>query len=97
MSCFNLLFAGPLVHAWIAPRLFKCISPPWKRIWETCGIVVIHSGLYAFIHRCMHRICAFRGMHVPHHKFDAVTSSVANAVTVDEFIVAYIVPFIVGA
>ena len=97
MSCFNLLLVGPFIHAWLTPHLSVCRSH-WQRIWKAGGVVLIHSGLYAFIHRCMHRIRALRYIHAPHHRFDEdVTSSVANAVSADEFLLAYMLPFAVGA
>lgn len=98
LSFFNLLFVGPVIHAWLAPHLSKRISSFWRVVWKTSGIVLIHSGLYAVIHRCMHRVRAFRYIHAPHHRFSHdVTSSVANAVSIEEFLVAYMFPFVFGA
>lgn len=97
MSLFNLLFIGPLLHGWVVDGLRRR-DGPLRTIFKAGAMVVVHSGIYAFVHRCMHRVAAMRHMHSPHHEFvDDVSPVVANAVTPDEFLLAYMMPFVVGA
>lgn len=99
MSLFNLLFVGPMLHAWLAKGICggRRFHNPLRTLFNAGAMVVIHSGMYAVIHRCMHRIKALRHIHGPHHMFvDDATPTVANAVSPDEFIIAYMMPFIVG-
>ena len=95
LSLINLLVIGPLVHQyalrWTKPR--RCI----RKIFDIFAIITIHSGLYTFAHRCMHRVACLRGIHRDHHKFtDMVIPSAANAVSLQEFLLAYMLPFCVS-
>ena len=57
----------------------------------------IHSAVYSFVHRLMHKVTAFRPIHKHHHKYkEIVLPSNANAVSSNEFIFAYMLPFVVG-
>ena len=49
---------------------------------------------YNLAHRSMHKISAFRSIHKTHHKYkDIVVPTVANAVSTNEFLFAYMLPF----
>ena len=91
----NLLFLGPFVfhkvekHA--LPKKFIV------NIVDTVSLVIVHSGLYSLIHRCMHKVVAFRPIHRFHHRFkNIVIPSSANAVSASEFMIAYMLPFVIG-
>jgi len=92
-SLVNLLVFGPVLHSfamqWTRPRR------TWRKIWDAFAIVTVHSGLYAMIHRCMHRVSALQSIHKDHHRFrQCVTPSAANAVSAQEFLLAYMLPFV---
>lgn len=92
LSLLNLLVAGPLVHAfavqWTVRRGLA------RRLFDALAVVTIHSGAYALVHRCMHRVACLRGIHDEHHKFkEVVMPSAANAVSTKEFLLAYMLPF----
>ena len=91
----NLLFLGPFVFNIVEKNTF-----PKKfllNVFDTISLVVVHSGLYSVIHRCMHKVVAFRPIHKFHHKFkNIVMPSSANAVSASEFLIMYMLPFVVG-
>ena len=96
MALFNLLCLGPFVYARVTPNV-DLRKKVLATVRDAFSLIVIHSGLYALIHRCMHRVAAFRPMHRFHHTFkDVVVPSVANAVSATEFICAYMMPFVIG-
>ena len=60
-------------------------------------MVLAHAGLYAWIHRAMHRVKRLRPIHTYHHRYTTdVTPTVSNAVSPWEFLVAYLFPFAVA-
>lgn len=96
MILFNLLFLGPFVYSCMNPflRAKKHIVHSFCDIFN---LVAIHSAVYAFIHRCMHKIVAFRPIHKAHHQYkNIVIPSNANAVSANEFLFAYMLPFVTG-
>ena len=103
----NLLVVGPFMYERV--RGFASVTPKsmFKKIFETFSLVSIHSLIYGGIHRCMHKIRSMRPIHKFHHRFNGnkqnrcelyepPVPSVANAVSVSEFILAYMMPFAVG-
>lgn len=95
LSLINLLLIGPLVHRralmWTRPR--HCV----RKLFDIFAIVTIHSGLYTLAHRCMHKLACLRGIHRDHHKFThTIMPSTANAVSFQEFLFAYMLPFYVS-
>ena len=93
---FNLLVLGPIVYAHVESSAIP--KKLFQNVFDTVSLILYHSGLYSIVHRCMHRIRAFRPMHNFHHRFKhRVMPSSANAVSTMEFIAAYMIPFIVGS
>ena len=93
MAIINLLFIGPSIYSFLAPytvprKLFrKCV--------DCVSIVGAHSFFYSLIHRGMHKIKALRPIHRFHHNFkETVIPTAANAVSVWEFLLAYMTPFV---
>lgn len=61
-------------------------------------ILIMHSIGYFFAHKAMHTVPGLYKYHAFHHRFKAhIPPSAANAVSPVEYIVAYILPFAVGA
>ena len=59
------------------------------------GILMIHGVGYYIVHRSMHVVSFLRKYHNFHHEFDEyIMPSIGNAVTTEEFLTAYIAPFI---
>ncbi|GKZ00924.1 hypothetical protein MPSEU_001043900 [Mayamaea pseudoterrestris] len=62
------------------------------------AIVLFHSIGYYFVHKAMHTVPGLYKFHAFHHRFkDFIPPSAANAVSPAEYVVAYILPFAVGA
>lgn len=105
MILFNLLYLGPIALESLSPFIKttkKCIL---TKVTECVEIVAIHSIIYGFVHRCMHRITALRPIHRFHHLFtkygknekdNPVMPSSANAVSASEFVIAYLSPFMIA-
>lgn len=93
----NLVF-GP-VTAFVAFRIL-CTDEEldeaarWRR---AISVVLIHSVCYYTAHRAMHTKALYWA-HKYHHKFNEfVPPSSANAVSIAEYGIAYMLPFIIGA
>lgn len=96
MILFNLLFLGPFVYQRI--HCASVIRGKGKKNFDFLRITIIHSSMYMIVHRLMHKVKAFRGMHSAHHKYKTeVVPSISNAVSPSEFLCAYMMPFIVAA
>mmetsp|Transcript_2977 Transcript_2977/g.4762 ORF Transcript_2977/g.4762 Transcript_2977/m.4762 type:complete len:237 (+) Transcript_2977:100-810(+) len=103
--CFTILNSimwGPLIYGLVA-HLFvydRACSGPVPCLLATAGrvsgLLLIHSIGYWYAHKTMHTSWLFWA-HSFHHRFSAaVTPCVAMAVSPAEFLLAYMVPFIVG-
>ena len=96
MILFNLLFLGPFVYSCMNPFL-TAKKHIVKTFCDIFNLVAVHSAVYALIHRCMHKIVAFRPIHKAHHQYkNVVLPSNANAVSANEFLFAYMLPFVTG-
>jgi hypothetical protein len=92
---FNLLVLGPCLHTAVARRWCVVARRWWRGVAEACAIVAVHAGVYHLVHRWMHE--RFFAAHAYHHTFrDVVPVSAANAVTPVEFLLAYMLPFVLA-
>lgn len=95
-AAWNLLVLGPVVYAWVRSwaRGVRHKSAA-RQLWDAAAIVLVHSGLYALVHRGMHRVTCLRPVHAFHHRYATdVTPTVGNAVSPFEFALAYLLPFV---
>ena len=93
----NMLIISPLIYSVIDQTLIDHSTSTVQPI-KTTSILLIHSFGYYIIHKSMHTISILRHYHEFHHKFDKyMIPSIGNAVSTEEFLLAYISPFIVGA
>jgi sterol desaturase/sphingolipid hydroxylase (fatty acid hydroxylase superfamily) len=92
----NLILVGPLVYTFL--DIFLISHNTTFYILDSVGIIFIHGVGYYIAHRLMHTNKHFYKFHTFHHKFDDVLiPSIGNAVSIQEFFIAYLLPFIVGA
>jgi len=93
----NIAIIGPPTYL-IAVELFCRATPlpPFER-WATCvGLILVHSIGYYAAHRAMHLKFLYNA-HKFHHRFNMhVAPSTANAVSLTEYALAYMLPFITG-
>jgi len=93
MAIINLLFIGPSIYSVLSP--FTSSRKPFRKCFDFMSIVGVHSFFYSLIHKCMHKIKALRPIHKVHHNFkEVVLPTAANAVSVWEFLLAYMLPFV---
>lgn len=61
------------------------------------GVVVIEAVLYYLIHKAFHEVKGLYWMHSYHHRFNTVVlPSTSNAVSIPEYVFAYMFPLVVG-
>ena len=95
LAAVNLLVIGPAMYARVAR--FTTPRAAFRRVTDAVGLVLVHSGLYALAHRAMHKCAFLRPIHSDHHRFKSiVVPTAANAVSAQEFVFAYMSPFVVG-
>ena len=93
----NLLFLGPIYYLGVEKFIINDHASPIS-LYETMGIVLVHSFGYYFAHRSMHRNDFFKKYHYFHHQFnETLVPSIGNAVSENEFTFAYMFPFVVGS
>jgi sterol desaturase/sphingolipid hydroxylase (fatty acid hydroxylase superfamily) len=95
----NVVFLGALTYYTAHDHICtdRQLSIP-ERISCILGIVAIQGVLYFWIHKSFHEIKSLWWMHRFHHKFNTVVlPSSANAVSVAEFVFAYMTPLLIGS
>lgn len=92
----NMLVVGPLTYA-VVDQIF--VSPGHVIQWfNIISILMIHSVGYYGVHYAMHKAPFLQPIHEFHHRFEkTLVPSIGNAVSMEEFILAYMAPFIFGA
>ena len=92
----NMLVVGPLTYA-VVDQIF--VSPGHVIQWfNVISILMIHSVGYYGVHYGMHKLSFLQPIHEFHHRFEkTLVPSIGNAVSMEEFILAYMAPFIFGA
>jgi sterol desaturase/sphingolipid hydroxylase (fatty acid hydroxylase superfamily) len=67
------------------------------QFWRVLSLIVTHNVGYYFCHRTFHTIPKLYKYHKFHHSYvDYIPPSSANAVSVVEYILAYLLPFVLG-
>jgi sterol desaturase/sphingolipid hydroxylase (fatty acid hydroxylase superfamily) len=95
----NMIIISPIVYS-INDFLFinHQISPWTLEIGKVGSILLIQNVGYYVVHRSFHEIPSLYKYHKFHHKFDKVlVPSLGNAVSSEEYIMAYLFPFILGS
>ena len=93
---FNLILLGPIIYVFVDNFLINHTASFY--ILDSVGIIFIHGVGYYIAHRLMHTNKYFYRFHTFHHNFDDILiPSIGNAVSIQEFCIAYLLPFIIGA
>lgn len=61
------------------------------------SMLLIHNVLFYITHMSFHKFKFLANIHHFHHKFNKPIPSSGNAVTLDEYNIAYVLPFLIGA
>lgn len=99
VNLFNQLLLGPLTY--YGTVRFLCDQQHSKTLCEQAmaavGIVIVEAMLYYIVHKSLHEVKGLYWMHSYHHRFNTVVlPSSASAVSVAEYIVAYMFPLVSG-
>tara|TARA_E500000178_G_scaffold182425_1_gene181017 strand:+ start:903 stop:1544 length:642 start_codon:yes stop_codon:yes gene_type:complete len=93
----NMLVISPIVYC-INDQYLIDHSTYSIQYGNVLGILMIHGIGYYIVHRSMHVVSFLRKYHNFHHEFDEyIMPSIGNAVSTEEFLTAYIAPFILSA
>lgn len=92
----NNFLLGPVVYYVAQERFCWPMLPATASAIAAAGLVVVHAVGYYAAHRWMHTKAMYWA-HSFHHQFNThVVPSSANAVSLTEYFVAYMAPFVVG-
>ena len=94
----NMLIVSPILYSFIDMYLIDhSISSFTFQPLSIAVILLVQNAGYYLVHRLFHKSSLYR-FHSFHHKFDKrLIPSLGNAVSVEEFVFAYMIPFIMGA
>jgi len=96
MNRINLLFVGPIFYIFIKEMFL--VDEINFSISHYLYMLLIHNLGYFIVHKQMHTNKYLKSIHFFHHQFDKILiPSIGNAVSVREFILAYLFPFVIGA
>lgn len=97
-TAFNSIVLGSITYA-VTVEYF-CVKGPLALFQQACSVMVfllVENVMYYFAHMAMHTRKLY-WMHRFHHKFNVVVlPSSASAVSIPEFVIAYMAPFVVGS
>jgi len=66
--------------------------------WKAFGVIFVHAVLYYYIHKAFHSSPSLYKHHRYHHRFNTYVPPIAaNAVSMVEYLVAYVIPFAIAA
>ena len=92
----NLLVISPLYYIFVYLFLLDHSKTNSLYVIDYLGLLIIHNiGYYGF-HKAMHHIPQLKHIHRFHHLFTDTLPTTGNAVSILEFNIAYVLPFIAG-
>lgn len=92
----NLLGLSPIYYV-IAENMLLTNKSTEIQLLNWAGIVLTHNIVFYQLHRWFHEIKSLYFLHKFHHKFVKPVPSNGNAVSVHEYNIAYVIPFLLGA
>ena len=92
----NLLGLSPIYYVVVDNLLLKDKSMELQLL-KILGVVLTHNILFYFLHKSFHERKELYFLHKFHHKFVNPMPSNGNAVSIHEYNIAYVLPFLVGA
>lgn len=92
----NMIVVGPITYA-VINQVFIA-SGHTIQLFNVVSMLMIHSVGYYGVHYAMHKVPFIQPIHEFHHRFEkTLVPSIGNAVSMEEFMLAYMAPFICGA
>ena len=99
LNLFNMLVLGTLTYVMIVEYL--CEEHPLtiaQKMRGIFGVIVIENFVYFLVHKAFHEVKGLYWAHSFHHRFnEVILPSTAMAVSVTEFVTAYLAPIIIGS
>lgn len=92
----NLLGLSPIYYV-IAENTLLTNKSTEIQLFNWMGIVLTHNIVFYQLHKWFHEIKSLYFLHKFHHKFVKPVPSNGNAVSVHEYNIAYVMPFLLGA
>lgn len=92
----NLLVISPIYYVFVYNYLLDLTKPDSLFVLDYLGLLLIHNVGYFSLHKIMHKIQPLKYIHDFHHLFKNTVPTTGNAVSMMEFNIAYVSPFIVG-
>jgi len=94
----NMLIVSPIIYGFIDTYLIDHTISFGTFQFINIGIILLIQNLgYYLVHKLFHKSRLYK-FHKFHHKFDKrLIPSLGNAVSITEFVLAYMIPFIIGA
>ena len=92
----NLFILSPFYY-FLAYNILLDNSIQKFSILNTYVLLFVQNIFYHYAHQYMHIIPNIRWIHDFHHKYTETTPTIGNAVTMSEFQIAYILPFLIGS
>lgn len=92
----NLLIISPIYYIFAYNYLLNYNNQIFS-ILKYMGLIGVHGIGYYYIHKLMHVNHTLKWIHDFHHEFTITVPSTGNAVSIFEFQLAYVLPFLVGA
>ncbi len=92
----NLLIISPIYYV-IAYNLLLNYQTNIFSFFKYGGLTLTHAIGYYYAHKLMHTNKNLRWIHNFHHEFVVTVPSTGNAVSIYEFQMAYVLPFMIGA
>lgn len=98
-NLFNNIVLGSITYygtvKWICDQ--NGTKTVQEQVLAAAGVVVIEAILYYLVHMAFHEVKGLYWMHRYHHKFNTVVvPSSAHAVSLAEYIFAYMLPLVIG-
>lgn len=92
----NMICVGPITYS-VVSGIFINNNTTYIQFGNLTCLLLIHNGLYYIFHYLMHKPILY-SIHKFHHTYDNILlPSLGNAVSKEEFLLAYMSPFIIGA
>lgn len=92
----NLIGLSPVYYIFADNLILQDKSIHFQFV-KLLGMLLIHNITFYLIHKCFHDYKSLYHIHKFHHKFVKPVPSNGNAVSITEYNVAYVIPFILGA
>lgn len=95
----NMKIIAPIVYTGIDLNFMDhTINPFTIQPNKIAVLLLVHNLMYYYIHKMSHKNQNLYKYHKFHHRFDKLLiPSSGNAVSIPEFVFAYLLPFIIGA